>query len=56
MKHIDKNHGLPVWDADKGNNQNLGILHPEQAFGGVLKTYDLPVGEHEIDLLSFIQA
>ena len=56
MEHMNKNHGLPVWDADAENNQNLGILHSEQAFGGVLKTYDIPVGEHEIDLLSFMRS
>ena len=56
MEHINKNHGLPVWDADSENNQNLGILHSEQAFGGVLKTYDIQVGEHEIDLLSFMRS
>ena len=53
---MNKNHGLPVWDADPENKQNLGVLHSEQAFGGVLKTYDIPVGELEIDLLSFMRS
>ena len=55
MEHMNKNHGLPVWDADPENKQNLGILCSEQAFGGLLKTYDIPVGEHEIDLLNFMR-
>ena len=37
MEHMNENHGLSVWEADAENNQNLGILHSEQAFGGVLK-------------------
>ena len=40
--------------TDAENNQNLGILHSQQVFCGVLKTYDIPVAEHERDLLSFI--
>ena len=38
MEHMNKNHGLPVWDADPENKQNLGVLPSEQVFGGVLKT------------------
>ena len=56
MEHMNKNHGLPVWNADLENNPSSGILPSEQAFGGVLKTYDIPVGEHEIDLLSFMRS
>ena len=39
MEHMNKNHGLPVWDADPENKQNPGILDSEQAFGGVLKSW-----------------
>ena len=53
---MNKNHGLPVWDADPENKQNLAILHSERTFGGVLKTFDIPVEEHEIDLLSFMRS
>ena len=53
MEHMNKNHGFPVWNTDLENNPSSGILPSEQAFGGVLKTYDIPVGEQEIDLLSF---
>ena len=56
MEHINNNHGLPVWNADVENNRNCGILHTEQAFNGVLRTYDIPVGQHEIDLLSFMMS
>ena len=56
MEHMNKNHGLPVWNADLENNPSSGILPSEQAFGGVLKTYDIPVEEHEIDLLSFMRS
>ena len=56
MEHMNKNHGLPVWNADLENNPSSGILPSEQAFGGVLKTYDIPVGEHEIDLLRFMRS
>ena len=50
MEHMNKNHGLPVWNADLQNNPSSGILSSEQAFGAVLKIYDIPVGEQEIDL------
>ena len=56
MDHMNKNHGLPVWNADLENNPSSGILPSEHAFGGVLKTYDIPVGEQEIDLLSFMRS
>ena len=62
MEHMNKNHGLPVWNAvwknsrTWQNNPSSGILPSEQAFGGVLKTYDIPVGEQEIDLLSFLRS
>ena len=56
MEHMNKNHGLPVWNADLENNPSSGILPSKQAFGGVLKTYDIPVGEQEIDLLSFLRS
>ena len=56
MEHMNKNHGLPVWNADLENNPSSGILPSEQAFGGFLKTYDIPVGEQEIDLLSFMRS
>ena len=53
MEHMKKNHGLPVWNADLENNPSSGILPSEQA---VLKTYDIPVGKQEIDLLSFMRS
>ena len=56
MEHMNNNHGLPVWNADVENNRNCGILHTEQAFNGVLRTYDIPVSQHEIDLLSFMRS
>ena len=56
MEHMNKNYGLPVWNADLENNLSSGILPSEQAFGGVLKTYDIPVGEQEINLLSFMRS
>ena len=56
MEHMNKNHGLPVWHADLESNPSSGILPSEQIFGGVLKTCDIPVGEHEIDLLSFMRS
>ena len=56
MEHLNKNHGLPAWDVDPENKQNLGILHSKQAFGGVLKTYDILVGEHETYLLRLMRS
>ena len=56
MEHVNKNHGLPVWDVDPENKQNGGILHSKQAFGGVLKTFGILVGEHEIYLLRFMRS
>ena len=56
IEHMNKNHGLPVWNADLENNPSSGILPSEQAFGGVLKPHDIPVGEQEIDLLSFMRS
>ena len=53
---MTKTHGLPVWDAEIENNQSSGLLPSEQAFSGVLKTYDIPVGANEIDLLSFMRS
>ena len=55
MEHINNNHGLLEWIADVENNRNCGILHTEQAFNGVLRTYDIPVG-HEIDLQSVMRS
>ena len=53
---MNKNHGLPVWKADLENNSSSRILPCKQAFGRVLKTYDIPLGEQEIDLLSFMSS
>ena len=47
MEHMINNHGLPVWNADAENNQSCGILHSEEKFNGVLRIYDIPVGQHE---------
>ena len=49
-------HGLPIWNADVENNQSSGIFPSEHAFNGVMKTYDIPVCDHELDLLSFMQS
>ena len=38
-EHMNNNHGLPVWNADVESNRNCGILHTEQGFNGVLRTY-----------------
>ena len=56
MEHMTKTHGLPVWDAEIENNRSSGLLPSEQALGGVLKTYDIPFGANEIDLLSFMHS
>ena len=56
MEHMNKIHGLPVWNADAEKDNEAGISATEQAFGGVLKTYDIPVGSHEVDLLRFIRS
>ena len=56
MEHMNKIHGLPVWNADAEKGEKAGILANDQTFGGVLKTYDISVGSHEIDLLSFMRS
>ena len=56
MEHMNKSHGLPVWNADLENNPSSGIVPSKQAYGGVLKTHDISAGEHELDLLRFMRS
>ena len=53
---MHKSQELPVWNAELENNPNSEILPSEQAFGDVWKTCDKSVGEHKIDLLSFMRS
>ena len=55
VQHMNKVHGLPIWNSDAKIDTSGEIFATEKAFGGVLKIYDISVDNNDIDLLSFMR-
>ena len=57
MEHMNKTHALPIWNRKNVEKMSESEIEPnEMSFHGVLKTYNIEVWPHEINLLSFMRS
>ena len=57
MDHMNRMHGLPLtWVSNTEADYESYIKPSERAFHGKLKSYDLEVNDHELDLQSFMRS
>ena len=57
MKHMNRMHGLPMSHLTNEQTDRESYIKPTHtAFGGALKSYDIEVGDYEIDLLSLMRS